>query len=63
MGNETSLCCNTAYVNKNHELFAPEYNTNRVGKIGKPRIINIEDKENEDEVMLSPEKAFGAVEM
>jgi hypothetical protein len=31
MGNETSLCCNNAYVNKNHEVLSPDFQHHRGG--------------------------------
>lgn len=53
MGNETSLCCNNAYVNKNHEVLSPDFQHHRGGlkmpeqhRRGKATRRQ-EDKENE----------------
>jgi hypothetical protein len=55
MGNETSLCCNNAYVNKNHEVLSPDFQQHRGGlklpeqhRRGKATRRQ-EDKENEGE--------------
>ncbi len=42
-----SMCCNNAYVNKHHELIAPEYNTAHRVKQQPRQIKNHEiDEEN-----------------
>ena len=52
MGNETSLCCNNSYVNKNHEVLSPDFQHHRGVKM--PQLHRRgkgtrrkEDKENE----------------
>lgn len=43
-----NMCCNNAYINKNHELIAPEFNAaQRVKMQEKQRERNLE-KENDE---------------
>ena len=64
MGNETSLCCNNAYVNKNHEVLSPDFQHHRGVKMPEQHrrgkaTRRQEDKENEGDEYEEEDVGYG----